>query len=176
MTGWDAAQTNRKNSQWMLWFRRSYASIWSFRDGTHRAAGSRAVGISFRYRPCALVPCQARCKIPNDRIEMAVECITSRKPLVARMKQHESAAPCSVLTEIVFVCRQWLPGKGEGKGEGKEGRREARPDAPQAGVIALTDVPLAAVEAYDAAVFPAPRTAFLRAWIGSPGHVGCRAR
>jgi GNAT superfamily N-acetyltransferase len=40
------------------------------------------------------------------------------------------------------------------------------------GVIALTDVPLAAVEAYDASVFPAPRTAFLRAWIGAPGHVG----
>jgi hypothetical protein len=37
----------------------------------------------------------------------------------------------------------------------------------------LTDVPLAAVEAHDATVFPAPRTAFLRAWIGSPGHVGC---
>ena len=30
------------------------------------------------------------------------------------------------------------------------------------------------MEAYDASVFPAPRTAFLRAWIGSPGHV-CRA-
>jgi GNAT superfamily N-acetyltransferase len=48
----------------------------------------------------------------------------------------------------------------------------AAPDAPQAGVIALTDVPLATLEAYDATVFPAPRTAFLRAWIGSPGHVG----
>ncbi len=46
------------------------------------------------------------------------------------------------------------------------------PHAPQAGVIALTEVPLATVEAYDATVFPAPRTAFLRAWIGSPGHVG----
>src|SRR6267142_4109214 len=46
------------------------------------------------------------------------------------------------------------------------------PDAPQPGVIALTEVPLATVEAYDATVFPAPRTAFLRAWIGSPGHVG----
>jgi hypothetical protein len=44
---------------------------------------------------------------------------------------------------------------------------------PGSGVIALTDVPLAAVEAHDATVFPAPRTAFLRAWIGSPGHVGC---
>lgn len=51
----------------------------------------------------------------------------------------------------------------------------AAPNAPQAGVIALTDVPLAAVEAYDATVFPAPRTAFLRAWIGSLGHV-VRAR
>jgi hypothetical protein len=49
----------------------------------------------------------------------------------------------------------------------------AAPDAPQAGVMALAEVPLAAVEAYDAMVFPAPRTAFLHAWIGSPGHVGC---
>jgi GNAT superfamily N-acetyltransferase len=48
----------------------------------------------------------------------------------------------------------------------------AVPPAPQAGVIALTDVPLSAVEAYDATVFPATRGAFLRAWIGAPGHVG----
>ncbi|MFH1346552.1 MAG: GNAT family N-acetyltransferase [Pseudomonadota bacterium] len=48
----------------------------------------------------------------------------------------------------------------------------APPDARPAGVIALTEVPLAAVEAYDATVFPAPRGAFLRAWIGSPGHLG----
>jgi hypothetical protein len=48
----------------------------------------------------------------------------------------------------------------------------AAPDASQAGVIALTEVPLAAVEAYDATVFPAPRTAFLRSWINSPGHIG----
>ena len=48
----------------------------------------------------------------------------------------------------------------------------AAPDAPQAGIVALSEVPLASVEAYDATVFPAPRTAFLRAWIGSPGHVG----
>jgi len=33
----------------------------------------------------------------------------------------------------------------------------AAPDAPQAGVMALAEVPLAAVEAYDATVFPAPR-------------------
>src|ERR1700745_882453 len=45
-------------------------------------------------------------------------------------------------------------------------------DAQQAGVIALTELPLAVVEASDATVFPAPRTAFWRAWIGSPGHVG----
>jgi hypothetical protein len=32
---------------------------------------------------------------------------------------------------------------------------------------------LASVEAYHATVFPAPRTAFLRAWIDAPGHVGC---
>lgn len=48
----------------------------------------------------------------------------------------------------------------------------APPDAPPVGVIALTEIPLAAVEAYDATVFPAPRAAFLRAWIGSPGHLG----
>jgi Acetyltransferase (GNAT) domain len=49
----------------------------------------------------------------------------------------------------------------------------AAPDAPQAGVMALAEVPLAAVEAYDATVFPTPRPTFLHAWIGSSGHVGC---
>jgi len=36
----------------------------------------------------------------------------------------------------------------------------AAPHAPLAGVIALTEVPLGTVEAYDATVFPAARTAF----------------
>jgi GNAT superfamily N-acetyltransferase len=45
-------------------------------------------------------------------------------------------------------------------------------DGPQAGVTALADIPLAALEAYDATVFPASRTAFLRCWIGAAGHVG----
>jgi hypothetical protein len=49
---------------------------------------------------------------------------------------------------------------------------EQEADAQNADVIALTAVPLATVEAYDSTVFPAPRSAFLRAWIGSPGHVG----
>ena len=48
----------------------------------------------------------------------------------------------------------------------------AAPTAPSASVIPLSDVPFAAVEAYDRTVFPAPRPAFLRAWIGSPGHLG----
>jgi hypothetical protein len=48
----------------------------------------------------------------------------------------------------------------------------AAPDAHQAGVIALGDIPLTTVEASDAMVFPAPRPAFWRAWIGAPGHVG----
>ena len=39
-------------------------------------------------------------------------------------------------------------------------------------VIPLADVPFAAVEADDASVFPAPRGAFLRAWIETRGHVG----
>ena len=47
------------------------------------------------------------------------------------------------------------------------------PAAPRADVIALSEVPLAAVEADDATVFPAPRSAFLRAWIDAPGHAGC---
>jgi hypothetical protein len=45
-------------------------------------------------------------------------------------------------------------------------------NAPKAGVVALGDVPFAVVEASDVTVFPAPRTGFLRAWIGSAGHVG----
>src|SRR3954469_11311069 len=49
----------------------------------------------------------------------------------------------------------------------------AVPDCPQADVIDLTKIPLAVVEACDATVFPAPRPAFLRAWINAPGHVGC---
>jgi GNAT superfamily N-acetyltransferase len=47
------------------------------------------------------------------------------------------------------------------------------PDRPQADVIELSQVPLATIEAYDATVFPAPRPAFLRAWVNAPGHVGC---
>jgi GNAT superfamily N-acetyltransferase len=52
---------------------------------------------------------------------------------------------------------------------GKAAARAAR----RADVIALSNVPFAAVEADDATVFPAPRSAFLRTWIGAPGHVGC---
>ena len=52
------------------------------------------------------------------------------------------------------------------------GGASPRPDAPAAATTALTEVPLAAVEASDRTVFPAPRAAFLRAWIGAPGHIG----
>ena len=45
-------------------------------------------------------------------------------------------------------------------------------DALRPGVIALSEIPLAMVEAYDATTFPAPRPAFLRAWTGAPGHIG----
>ena len=45
------------------------------------------------------------------------------------------------------------------------------PDAP-AGIVPLADVPFATVEMDDATVFPASRTAFLRAWINARGHVG----
>jgi Acetyltransferase (GNAT) domain/Acetyltransferase (GNAT) family len=43
---------------------------------------------------------------------------------------------------------------------------------PQAGITELGEVPLAIIEAYDRTVFPAPRPAFLHAWINSPGHIG----
>src|SRR5262249_40564101 len=39
-------------------------------------------------------------------------------------------------------------------------------------VVRLAEVPFAAIEADDAMVFPAPRTAFLRRWIAAPGHEG----
>jgi GNAT superfamily N-acetyltransferase len=44
--------------------------------------------------------------------------------------------------------------------------------APPAGVVPLTDVAFALVETDDATVFPAPRAAFLRAWLTTRGHVG----
>ncbi len=53
------------------------------------------------------------------------------------------------------------------------GGRVTAPAARPAGVVALSDIPFAAIEASDATVFPAPRAAFLRSWIRTPGHVGC---
>jgi hypothetical protein len=44
--------------------------------------------------------------------------------------------------------------------------------APPADVVSLAEVPFATVEADDATVFPAPRRAFLRAWLETPGHIG----
>jgi ribosomal protein S18 acetylase RimI-like enzyme len=52
------------------------------------------------------------------------------------------------------------------------GGRLTAPVIPPAGVIALNTVPFARVEADDATLFPAQRSAFLRAWIGAPGHDG----
>jgi hypothetical protein len=46
------------------------------------------------------------------------------------------------------------------------------PPALQTNVLALGDVPFTLIAASDATVFPAPRRAFLRAWIDAPGHVG----
>ncbi|MDH2406327.1 GNAT family N-acetyltransferase [Bradyrhizobium sp. SSUT18] len=48
----------------------------------------------------------------------------------------------------------------------------AAPLRPPADVVALDTIPFALVEADDATVFPAPRRAFLRAWINTPGHLG----
>ena len=44
--------------------------------------------------------------------------------------------------------------------------------SPRADVVTLDTVPFALVEADDATVFPARRSAFLRAWTGTSGHVG----
>lgn len=40
------------------------------------------------------------------------------------------------------------------------------------GTVDLAQVPFAAIAASDARVFPADRTAFLKAWIAAPGHQG----
>src|SRR5262249_9630478 len=48
----------------------------------------------------------------------------------------------------------------------------AAPAGTSARVVALPEIPFAMVEADDATVFPAPRPAFLHAWIDAPGHVG----
>ncbi|QPF94495.1 GNAT family N-acetyltransferase [Bradyrhizobium commune] len=48
----------------------------------------------------------------------------------------------------------------------------AAPSRPPADIVALDKIPFAMLEADDATVFPAPRSAFLRAWINAPGHIG----
>lgn len=48
----------------------------------------------------------------------------------------------------------------------------AAPPKPPADVVALDTIPFALVDADDATVFPARRSAFLRAWIDASGHVG----
>jgi hypothetical protein len=40
------------------------------------------------------------------------------------------------------------------------------------GMMALADIPFAAIETDDALVFPASRATLLRAWIDAPGHIG----
>src|SRR5262245_39961744 len=52
------------------------------------------------------------------------------------------------------------------------GGKGVAPDAQRDRVVALAELPLALVSADDATVFPGPRAAFLRAWIGSSGHIG----
>lgn len=48
----------------------------------------------------------------------------------------------------------------------------APPDMPRGvQVLAAAEVPFAAIEAFDRACFGAPRAAFLRAWLATPGHV-----
>jgi GNAT superfamily N-acetyltransferase len=48
----------------------------------------------------------------------------------------------------------------------------AMPTGTSARIVPLDEIPFAMVEADDATVFPASRSAFLRAWVEAPGHVG----
>jgi GNAT superfamily N-acetyltransferase len=48
----------------------------------------------------------------------------------------------------------------------------SEPPPETAPTIPLQHVPLTSIEAYDATVFPAPRPAFLRTWIQTPGQFG----
>jgi GNAT superfamily N-acetyltransferase len=50
------------------------------------------------------------------------------------------------------------------------GGEMSAPNTPA--TVALTTVPFVAIEADDATVFPAARSAFLRAWISASGHIG----
>ena len=52
--------------------------------------------------------------------------------------------------------------------EGRFGGKDAGAMPP--GLLPLKDFPLAEVLAYDRRAFPAPREAFLRAWLDAPGH------
>jgi GNAT superfamily N-acetyltransferase len=52
------------------------------------------------------------------------------------------------------------------------GNPAAALDTPRAGIVPLSDVPLATVAADDSTVFPAARPALLRARIGAPDHIG----
>lgn len=52
------------------------------------------------------------------------------------------------------------------------GGTAAAPHRPQGDIIHIASVPIANIEASDVTVFPAPRPAFLRSWVGAPGHIG----
>lgn len=49
------------------------------------------------------------------------------------------------------------------------------PDAGTAQIVDAAGLPFAAIAALDRKVFPAPRDAFLRAWIDTPGHIALTA-
>lgn len=57
------------------------------------------------------------------------------------------------------------------------GAQRATPPVPASGVAVApaASLPFAALAAYDAACFQAPRDAFLRAWLAQPGHVALAA-
>ena len=52
----------------------------------------------------------------------------------------------------------------------------ARPTPLAEGIVPAADLPFAALAALDRSVFPAPREAFLRAWLSAPGHVALALR
>src|SRR3954469_21582055 len=72
-------------------------------------ANPRSIGIPFGYRPYAFVFCEAGCKIADDCIEVTIQRVASREPLVAGMNQHQAAASRPALAKIVLIRRQCLP-------------------------------------------------------------------
>lgn len=93
-------------------------------------------------------------RIWNAAIAHAGSCVIGLDGVVAQQRNYEKSGFVHAYANIRY------------------GGAASAPDAAGADIIALTEIPLPRIEAWDSTVFPAPRSAFLRAWIGTPGHIG----